>query len=121
MRNQESAAKQVSRRFRKAMSPAEVVVWSKLKSGQIGFLVRRQFAIGPYFLDFYIPVARLCIEIDGASHEFSAERDKARDILLTEFGVLTVRFSSLEVGRDPDLVAQQIHVIACARSGRNFD
>lgn len=102
------------------MSPAEVVVWPKIKSGQIGFLVRRQFSIGPYFLDFYIPVAKLCIEIDGATHELTSERDKSRDRLLAEFGILTVRFSSLEVGRDPDLVAQQILILASARSGRHF-
>ena len=44
--------KKTARRYRREMSISERVVWSILRQEELGFRFRRQFAIGPYYLDF---------------------------------------------------------------------
>ena len=41
------------------------------KRGASGYKFRRQQGIGPYVLDFYCPELRLCVELDGASHDYN--------------------------------------------------
>jgi len=56
------------------MTEVEWFVWSRLRGRQVGgYKFRRQVPIGPYFADFFRPLARLVVEIDGEGHE--AERD----------------------------------------------
>ena len=54
------------------MSVGEKWFWSAVRKDVLGFRIRRQVAIGPYILDFYIPKAKLCVEIDGEQHAFCA-------------------------------------------------
>lgn len=57
-----------AREFRHAMTPAEEVLWKRLRNRQLGFKVRRQHPIGRFITDFYCAEARLAIEIDGDTH-----------------------------------------------------
>lgn len=53
-----------------------------------------------YILDFFHAPSMICFEIDGASHETSAQRkrDKERDIyVLRAYGITTVRFKNEEM------------------------
>jgi very-short-patch-repair endonuclease len=71
-----------ARRLRRALSPPEVKLWSRLRLRAPGLLAfRRQHPIGPYVLDFYCAKARLAVEIDGMSHDLGdrLERDVRRD------------------------------------------
>src|SRR6185503_5799253 len=54
-----------ARKLRRRMSPPEVLLWSQVRRRKLGFKVLRQHPIGSYSADFYIPTARLVIEIDG--------------------------------------------------------
>ena len=79
-----------ARRLRRALSPPEVWLWSRLRQRAPGLpTFRRQHPIGPYVLDFYCAKARLAIEIDGMSHDVGdrAERDLRRDARLEARGV----------------------------------
>ena len=71
------------RELRRNMTSAEVTLWQMLKGKQVGgFKFRRQFGVGPFVLDFYCPVLRLAIELDGEYH-FSEEMesyDEARSM-----------------------------------------
>jgi len=78
------------------MSTSKKVVWEILRNDGIGFRFRRQFAIGPYFLDFYCPEAKVCVEVDGEQHELTKEQDAKRDKFLASKGILTIRVPSLE-------------------------
>ena len=63
-----------ARELRNNMTKVEWFVWSRLRGRQVGgYKFRRQVPIGPYFADFFCPLARLVVEIDGEGHE--AERD----------------------------------------------
>ncbi len=45
-------------------------IWSRLRRRQVdGWKFRRQHPIGPYFVDFYCPAAKLVIEFNGLSHD----------------------------------------------------
>jgi very-short-patch-repair endonuclease len=55
-----------ARRLRRALSPLEARLWSRLRVRTPGMpAFSRQLPIGPYVLDFYCAKARLAIEIDG--------------------------------------------------------
>jgi len=75
---------------------------------QTGLRFRRQHPAGCYVLDFYCPSAGLCIEIDGASHDSTARRDKERDRWLAERGVRTLRIAARDVLANLEGVAQYV-------------
>ena len=68
-----------AKRQRRSMSPPEVKLWALLRRSPAGIGFRRQHPVGPYVADFYCPAAKLVIEIDGQIHDFTVERDCARD------------------------------------------
>jgi len=95
-RNKTIEARDRARDLRSNMSVAEQWFWGVARKDQLGFRVRRQVAMGPYILDFYVPSAKLCIEIDGEQHSASVGKDRLRDAYLAERGILTVRIPSLD-------------------------
>ena len=92
-----SDAFQRARKLRRAMTKPERLLWWALKADQTGFHFRKQHAAGPYVLDFYCDRARLCVEVDGSSHDFTVDRDIARDRYLERWGIVTVRVSASNV------------------------
>ena len=92
-------------KLRRTMSLPEVLLWRALKGRQLdGLHFRKQHPIGPYVLDFYCAEARLCVEIDGASHSAGGRpaQDVRRDAWLRAQGVRTLRISAELVLRDVD-------------------
>jgi very-short-patch-repair endonuclease len=52
--------------LRKALSPPEVLLWTRLRDRQPGRpTFRRRHPIGPYIADLHNAKARLVVEIDG--------------------------------------------------------
>lgn len=45
-----------------------------------------------YIADFYCPKLRLCLEVDGSSHD--GRDDSGRDAALLKHGIRTARFSN---------------------------
>jgi very-short-patch-repair endonuclease len=60
--------------LRTNQTPQEVLLWSRIRREQLNFKFRRQHSIGGYIVDFYCPMKRLVIEIDG-SHHFEKEAE----------------------------------------------
>lgn len=50
-----------------------------------------------FIFDFYLPSYRLCIEIDGSSHDDKKDKDKRRDKIVKLHGINTMRFTVDEV------------------------
>lgn len=86
-----------ARKLRREMTKPERLLWWALKADKTGFHFRRQHAAGPYVLDFYCDRARLCVEVDGSSHELTTAYDQARDRYLTRWGIETLRIPAREV------------------------
>ena len=83
---------QRARELRKTAIPAEIKIWNAFRiSNRTGPKIRRQHPLGPYTLDFYCHAARLCLEIDGASHFGREDADQVRDAFLIESGIETIR------------------------------
>ena len=100
----------LSRGLRRNMTAVERQLWSMLRRNQTGLRFRRQHPIGPYVLDFYCPSARLCVEVDGPTHEEleGIERDLARDAWLAARGIRVLRFTVAEVHERPAAVMATI-------------
>ena len=80
------------------MPAAERLVWKVVRNrGLGGFKFRRQVAVGPYIADFLCPAARLILEIDGDSHNFTIHQDTLRDRYLAARGYRVERISNADV------------------------
>lgn len=81
-----------------------------MKGKQLGVKVRRQFGIGYYIVDFYIPSLKLAIEIDGESHftEAGMAYDQERDTFISGLFITTIRFTNDEVRNNLDGVLETI-------------
>ena len=72
-------------------------MWSHLRNRQLhGLKFVRQFAIGPYFVDFACREAMLVVEIDGGQHA-ETQRDARRTRYLNEQGYSVLRFWNNEI------------------------
>jgi very-short-patch-repair endonuclease len=95
-----SDLKQLSRELRKNMTDAERRLWSKLRMRQLArFQFYRQRIIGNFIVDFFCPLAKLVIEVDGNRHS-SGElvwADRKRDEYLKNLGLKVLRFLDTEV------------------------
>lgn len=62
--------KELARQLRNNATKSEVLLWQKLKRGQMyGYDFHRQKPIDEYIVDFFCNRLRLAIEVDGYSHE----------------------------------------------------
>ncbi|HKW07789.1 MAG TPA: endonuclease domain-containing protein [Candidatus Dormibacteraeota bacterium] len=100
-----------SRRLRRSMGRTEVRLWAGLKARQVdGWKFRRQHPIGPYFVDFYCPAARLIVEVDGPAHDDDnhGDRDRLRDVWLDRQGYRVVRIPVRDIDEDMTEVLERI-------------
>ena len=89
--------------------PAEATLWKALRGrGANGWKFRRQHGIGPYILDFYCPELKLCIEIDGSSHDNKSTQDTIRTSYLDMQGIRVFRFDNSQVLTNPEWVVSEI-------------
>ena len=101
-----------ARELRISMSLPERLLWAALRRKQTGLRFRKQHPAGPYVLDFYCDSAKLCVEVDGESHDFTARHDRARDLWLAARGVKTLRVPARDVLDDVDAVVRYISAVA---------
>ncbi|MCR4852575.1 MAG: DUF559 domain-containing protein [Prevotella sp.] len=95
--------------LRSNATPAEAVLWRALKNrGAGGFKFRRQQGIGPFILDFYCPELRLCIELDGKSHEHKSEYDDLRTKYLNEQGIKVLRYQNEQIWTHLNDIVEEI-------------
>jgi very-short-patch-repair endonuclease len=59
----------------------------------------RQYSFGPYILDFYCPLIKLAVELDGGQHNKrdNREYDSFRSEYLKAHGIEVIRFWDNEV------------------------
>jgi very-short-patch-repair endonuclease len=101
-----------ARKLRNGMTDAERKLWSKLRGKQINNIqFYRQRPIGKYIVDFYCPIRKLVIEIDGRQHyeDDGLKKDQERtEYLSKQFGLKILRFSNLDVLKNSEGVIQRI-------------
>jgi very-short-patch-repair endonuclease len=98
-----------ARQMRRKLSLPEMLLWQLLRLTRRELRFRKQHAIGPYVADFYCPVARMVIEIDGATHDTRQDADGRRDAYMESLGLRVVRIAAADVLADPEGVADGIY------------
>ena len=101
--------KETRKQLRNNATSSEALLWKALRGRNAGgYKFRRQQGIGSYILDFYCPELRLCIELDGSSHDHKYEYNERRTAFLNEQGIKVVRFHNEVVLANVDAVAREI-------------
>ena len=104
--------KDKSRLLRRNQTESEKKLWSGLRGKQLqGVQFYRQKPIGNYIVDFFAPMVKLVIEIDGSQHrqEDYLQRDENRDAYLTGLGLKILRFNSRVVLMEINAVVEVIY------------
>ena len=95
--------------LRKNSTKAETLLWSRLRSKQLGGIkFRRQQPIGNYIVDFVSFEKRIIVELDGGQHATEKKRDRIRDERLTEDRFTVLRFWNNDVLENIDAVLEII-------------
>ena len=98
--------------LRNNQTEAEKKLWDHIKHSQIdGFKFIRQYSAGPYILDFFCPLVRLAIELDGSQHgeNEAVLYDQDRDKYLKSINIITLRFWNNEVLEHIESVSERIY------------
>ena len=90
-------ARRRSKELRKNTTPAETVLWERIRKKRLGITVFRQFPVLDYIVDFYIKEIGLAIEIDGSSHNNNFLEDAKRQERIEKLGIRFVRFTNEEI------------------------
>ena len=85
-----------AREMRRNPTEPEKRLWRHLSASQLGgHKFRRQAVIDYYIADFFCPLKKLIVEVDGDTHDLEA--DFTRDDRLRSKGYRTVRFANGDV------------------------
>jgi very-short-patch-repair endonuclease len=100
----------LSQTLRRRMTPEEKHLWYDFLQ-YLPLTIHRQKVIGHYIADFYIPEAKIVIELDGSQHfePKHAEKDRERDAYMESFGILVLRYTNYYVNRDFSAVCEDVH------------
>ena len=107
-----------ARALRGQQTKAEDVHSNELRGQRlVAVKVRRQHAVGGFVLDFYIPAAKVAIEVDGSIHDDAETKaqDDARTEIIGQYGIELIRFRNEEVLNELDSVLQRIKLVVEAR------
>lgn len=108
----------VARKLRRAMTDAEIRLWSRIRNRQLlGFKFRSQMPIGKHVADFGCEQARLVIELDGGQHADN-EADAERTAVIEAAGYHIIRFWNHDVLANTDGVLEEIARTLRASSNR---
>jgi len=103
--------------MRRQMTPAEALLWERLRANQLaGLQFRRQQVIDGLIVDFYCHAAGLVIECDGPIHDTQREHDEDRDAILKRRGLSILRFTNEQIENDTERVLTGIRQAALDRS-----
>jgi very-short-patch-repair endonuclease len=93
----------------KCESPIESILYMQLVMDELRPpLLKNQFWIGSYRVDFAIPNAFIAIECDGKKYHDTA-LDAERDVKLKKLGWTVLRFPSDKIITDPSYCSARIH------------
>ena len=108
MRGENQKHVERARSLRRALTPAEFALWTRIRDRQLGgFKFVRQEPIDRYYVDFVCRERRLIIELDGGQHSEPPE-DRQRDNELSALGYRVIRIWNNDVIENLDGVLQML-------------
>ena len=109
----------LAREARRSPTPAENMLWERLRDHRCGGLhFRRQDIVGPFRLDFYCRKSKFAVEVDGSIHDVRSvqRRDTDRQqILEQEFGICFLRVTNNDVRHCMEEVIAQIYTLVISQ------
>lgn len=102
----ENSIKVTVRWLRRNQTNAERIFWKAIRNRQFaGYKFRRQYPIAfkydgkkrCFVADFYCPVCRTVVEIDGGIHMQRQDYDKLRTHIINVLGYRVIRYTNEEV------------------------
>ncbi len=98
-----------ARELRKNQTPAESLLWERIRGKQIkNCQFVRQRTIHNFIVDFVCLKLKSVIEIDGPIHKQNKDVDLFRQEQLEILGFKVLRFSNEEIEKDMDFVLKKI-------------
>ncbi len=90
-----------AKELRKNMTPEEKHLWYDFLK-LLPMTVKRQYVVGNYILDFFIPSVNIAIELDGSQHyePDAREADEKRDSALASMGISVIRYSNSQINKN---------------------
>jgi len=107
-----------AKELRNTMTQAEKKLWYQCLR-TYPFRVLRQRPIHQFIVDFYCPVLKLVIEVDGDSHftDDGMMSDKERSAMLENYGLMVMRFTNREIMQNFDDVKAKLYEITTSCKG----
>jgi very-short-patch-repair endonuclease len=104
------------RQLRNSPTEAELMLWKVINKSQLGYRFTRQYSVGGYVLDFFCPVKRLAIEVDGSIHDGKGSKiyDEYRSKWLNGANIVVVRFRNCEIENNMKSVVEKIKFMLTA-------
>jgi 2-isopropylmalate synthase len=97
-----------ARSMRRDMTDAQRKLWFLLRDRRLdGAKFRRQAPVGPYIADFVCLRRKVIVEADGGQHSGNA-RDAVRDQWLAREGYVVVRYSNIDILKNPEGVVTDL-------------
>jgi len=91
-----------ARSMRREATDAEQKLWLLLRDRRLGNAkFRRQAPVGPYIADFVCLKRKLIVEADGGQH-VENRRDFVRDQWLMSEGYSVIRYSNIDILKNPE-------------------
>jgi very-short-patch-repair endonuclease len=100
--------------LRDNMTDSELKLWKILRAKKmLNLRFRPQHPIDIFIADFYCHPLKLVIEVDGGIHKSRDQReyDNGREAELNNWGIKVMRFTNEEIGKDINLVRNEIEQI----------
>ena len=95
--------------LRKDMTKEERHLWYDFLV-YLPIVVKKQYVVENFILDFFIPSKKIAIEIDGSQHyePDAKEADRLRDAELMKYGIRVLRYTNFDIQKRFDGVASDI-------------
>ena len=110
-----------ARHLRANQTSAELKLWSQLRRRGLGrYRFNRQFAVGPFVVDFVCREKALVVEVDGATHGDRSDVafDEKRTQFLIANGYQVVRVSNIDIYENMEGVLDGILVALLAAESK---
>jgi very-short-patch-repair endonuclease len=108
LRGKDQKRTERARSLRRALTPAELLLWTRIRAGQLaGFKFVRQEPVDCYYVDFVCRERRLIVELDGGQ-DAESPKDQQRDRALRALGYRVIRIWNNDVIENLDGVLQRL-------------
>jgi len=100
------------------MTPEEIMLWRHLRKKQVlGIKFLRQKILFGFIVDFYAPIIKFAIEVDGSQHYDATDiaKDRIRDKNLLTHGIYVLRYTNLDIKLRMVSMLEDIYVQVQAR------